>query len=86
MLTNRRSLRNILLAVLATLPVALLSSLALRSNADDGEISLVASLSDRTLTVRRSGDVVKVYDVAVRKLEHALPYSSIISSSSCSAC
>jgi murein L,D-transpeptidase YcbB/YkuD len=76
MLTNRRSLRNILFAVLATLPIALLSSLALRTNADDGEISLLASISDRTLTVRRNGEVVKVYDVAVGSERHPTPTGS----------
>src|SRR5206468_2795920 len=73
MLTNRRSLRNILLAVLATLPIALLSSLALRSSADDGELALTADISTRTLTVRRNGDVVKVYDIAVGSGKHPTP-------------
>jgi murein L,D-transpeptidase YcbB/YkuD len=73
MLTNRRSLRNILIAVLATLPVALISSLALRSNADDGELSLLANITDRTLTVKRNGEVVKVYDVAVGTGKHPTP-------------
>ena len=73
MLTNRRSLRNILIAVLATLPVALISSLALRSNADDGELALVANITDRTLTVKRNGEVVKVYDVAVGSGKHPTP-------------
>ena len=76
MLTNRRSLRNILLAVLATLPIALLSSLALRTNRDDGELSLTADISNRTLTVRRSGEVVKVYDIAVGSGKHPTPTGS----------
>jgi murein L,D-transpeptidase YcbB/YkuD len=73
MLTNRRSLRNILIAVLTTLPIALISSLALRSHPSDGEISLLANITDRTLTVRRSGEVVKVYDVAVGTGKHPTP-------------
>jgi lipoprotein-anchoring transpeptidase ErfK/SrfK len=73
MLTNRRSLRNILIAVLATLPIALISSLALRSNADDGAMSLTASLTNKTLTVYRDGEVAKVYDIAVGSERHPTP-------------
>jgi murein L,D-transpeptidase YcbB/YkuD len=76
MLTNRRSLRNILLAVLATLPIALMSSLALRSSTNVGELSLVADISTRTLTVSRGGEVVKVYDIAVGSGQHPTPVGS----------
>jgi murein L,D-transpeptidase YcbB/YkuD len=76
MLTNRRSLRNILLAVLATLPIALISSLALRSSTNAGELSLVADISNRTLTVNRAGEVVKVYDIAVGSGKHPTPVGS----------
>ena len=73
MLTSRRSLRNILIAVLATLPIALLSSLALRTHKGEGDISLLADLGQRTLTVRENGEVVKVYDVAVGSERHPTP-------------
>ena len=73
MLTNRRSLRNILLAVLTTLPIALLSSLALRAHTETGEVSLTANISERTLTVLRNGEVVKVYDIAVGTGKHPTP-------------
>ena len=73
MLTSRRSLRNILIAVLATLPIALLSSLALRTHKGEGDISLLADLSQRTLTVRENGEVVRVYDVAVGSERHPTP-------------
>jgi len=76
MLTNRRSIRSILLAVLATLPVALISSLALRSSSHAGELSLVADISTRTLTVYRGGEVVKVYDIAVGTGKHPTPVGS----------
>jgi murein L,D-transpeptidase YcbB/YkuD len=73
MLTSRRSLRNILIAVLATLPIALLSSLALRTHKGEGEMSLVADISKRTLTVKENGEVVKVYDIAVGSDNHPTP-------------
>lgn len=73
MLTSRRSLRNILIAVLATLPVALVSSLALRTHKGEGDIALVADLTKRTLTVLENGEVVKVYDVAVGSERHPTP-------------
>ena len=73
MLTSRRSLRNVLIAVLATLPLALLSSLALRTHKGEGDISLLADISQRTLTVRENGEVVKVYDIAVGSERHPTP-------------
>ena len=44
---SRRSLRNILLAALVTLPIALFSSVALRTHKGEGDISLVADISQR---------------------------------------
>ena len=73
MLTSRRSLRNILIAVLVTLPIALFSSVALRTHKGEGDISLVADISQRTLTVRENGEVVKVYDIAVGSERHPTP-------------
>src|SRR3954467_2391890 len=73
MLTSRLGLRNILIAVLATLPIALLSSVALRTHKGEGEITLVADISQRTLTVRENGEVLKVYDIAVGSERHPTP-------------
>jgi L,D-transpeptidase ErfK/SrfK len=73
---HRRNLRTLLLVVLSTLPLALLTSLAWRGHTESGDVSLVANISERTLTVRRDGEVVKVYDVAVGTGRHPTPTGS----------
>jgi len=73
---HRRNLRNLLLVVLSTLPIALLTSLAWRGHTEAGEISLVANIGERTLTVQRGDEIVKVYDVAVGTGRHPTPTGS----------
>jgi murein L,D-transpeptidase YcbB/YkuD len=46
---------------------------ALRTPAMDGTLMLEASLSAKKLTVRRDGDVVKQYDIAVGRDGHPTP-------------
>jgi murein L,D-transpeptidase YcbB/YkuD len=46
---------------------------ALRTPATDGTLTLEASLSAKKLTVRRDGEVVKEYDIAVGKDGHPTP-------------
>jgi murein L,D-transpeptidase YcbB/YkuD len=73
---HRRNLRTLLLVVLSTLPIALLTNLAWRGHTESGDVSLVANITERTLTVRRGGEVVKVYDVAVGTGRHPTPTGS----------
>jgi lipoprotein-anchoring transpeptidase ErfK/SrfK len=46
---------------------------ALRTPATDGSLTLEASLSAKTLTVRKDGDLVKTYDIAVGTDNHPTP-------------
>jgi lipoprotein-anchoring transpeptidase ErfK/SrfK len=70
----QRRTRNRIALFSAPLAVALVIGLgALRTPATDGSLTLEASLSSRQLTVRRDGEVVKVYDIAVGKGAHPTP-------------
>jgi lipoprotein-anchoring transpeptidase ErfK/SrfK len=70
----QRRTRNRIALFGVPLAVALVLGLgALRTPATDGTLTLEASLSSRQLTVRRDGEVVKVYDIAVGQGAHPTP-------------
>jgi lipoprotein-anchoring transpeptidase ErfK/SrfK len=66
-----RLFRSLLL--LAVLPLSALTSAAARTYAPDAELVLAASLSAKTLTVSRGGEVVKTYDIAIGADNHPTP-------------
>jgi lipoprotein-anchoring transpeptidase ErfK/SrfK len=70
----QRRTRNRIALFGAPLAIALMLGLgALRTPATDGTLTLEASLSTRKLTVRRDGEIVKQYDIAVGKDRHPTP-------------
>jgi murein L,D-transpeptidase YcbB/YkuD len=70
----QRRTRNRLALFGVPLAAALVLGLgALRTPAADGTLTLEASLSTRKLTVRKDGEIVKEYDVAVGKDGHPTP-------------
>ncbi|HET6240415.1 MAG TPA: L,D-transpeptidase [Arthrobacter sp.] len=70
----QRRTRNRLALFGVPLAAALVLGLgALRAPAADGTLTLEASLSTRKLTVRKDGEIVKEYDVAVGKDGHPTP-------------
>jgi murein L,D-transpeptidase YcbB/YkuD len=72
MIQRRTRTRIALFAV--PLATALVIGLgALRTPATDGTLTLEARLSSKKLTVRRDGEVVKEYDIAVGKDGHPTP-------------
>ncbi len=72
MIQNRTRNKIALFAV--PLATALVIGLgALRTPATDGTLTLEASLSTKQLTVRKDGEVVKQYDVAVGQETHPTP-------------
>jgi lipoprotein-anchoring transpeptidase ErfK/SrfK len=70
----QRRTRNRIALFSVPLAVALVLGLgALRTPATDGALTLEASLSTKKLIVRKDGEVVKEYDVAVGKDGHPTP-------------
>jgi murein L,D-transpeptidase YcbB/YkuD len=65
---NRLALFGVPLAAVLVLGLG-----ALRTPATDGTLTLEASLSSRKLTVRKDGEIVKEYDVAVGTDGHPTP-------------
>jgi murein L,D-transpeptidase YcbB/YkuD len=65
---NRLALFGVPLAAVLVLGLG-----ALRTPAADGTLTLEASLSSRKLTVRKDGEIVKEYDVAVGTDGHPTP-------------
>ena len=70
----RRSLRRLIgpVPLLAIIPLVSLMFAALPSVPEDG-LTLTASVSERTLTVQRAGETVRVYDIAVGTGKHPTP-------------
>jgi murein L,D-transpeptidase YcbB/YkuD len=70
----RRRTRNRIALFGVPIAAALVIGLgALRTPATDGTLTLEASLSAKKLTVRKDGEVVKQYDIAVGKEAHPTP-------------
>jgi murein L,D-transpeptidase YcbB/YkuD len=70
----QRRTRNKIALFAVPLATALVIGLgALRTPATDGTLTLEASLSTKKLTVRKDGEIVKQYDVAVGKDAHPTP-------------
>ena len=70
----QRRTRNKIALFAVPLAIVLVSGLgALRTPATDGTLTLEASLGAKKLTVRKDGEVVKQYDVAVGKDDHPTP-------------
>ena len=70
----QRRHRNRIALFAVPLATALVMGLgALRTPAANGTLTLEASLSGKTLMVRKDGEVVKQYDVAVGKHDHPTP-------------
>jgi len=65
----------LLLLLLAAIPLFTLERTA-RANIPAEGLTLTASLSERTLTVRRGSETVKVYDIAVGSGKHPTPTGS----------
>jgi murein L,D-transpeptidase YcbB/YkuD len=70
---QRRTRKRIALFALPLAMTLVVGLGALRTPATDGSLTLEASLSAKKLTVRRDGEVVKEYDVAVGKDAHPTP-------------
>jgi L,D-transpeptidase catalytic domain len=66
----RRLVRPLLLG--ATI-LSIILVLAARPSIPEAGLTLTASLSERTLTVRQGGEIVKVYDIAVGTGKHPTP-------------
>ena len=61
------------LLLLATIPLAALTSAVARANVPVTDLALTANLDAKTLIVTRGSDTVKVYDVAVGPDKHPTP-------------
>jgi len=70
----QRRTRNKIALLAVPLATALVIGLgALRTPATDGSLTLDANLSEKRLTVRRDGEIVKQYDIAVGKDNYPTP-------------
>jgi len=70
----RRSVRRLASPVSLLVLIPIISLVfAARSTIPAEGLTLTASLSERTLTVRRGGETVKVYDIAVGTAKHSTP-------------
>ena len=70
----QRRTRNKIALLAVPLATALVIGLgALRTPATDGTLTLEANLSEKRLTVRRDGEIVKQYDIAVGRDNYPTP-------------
>ena len=73
----RRSMRRLVRPVPLLVMIPLIALMfAARSHVPEEGLRLTASLSERTLTVTRGGETVKVYDIAVGTGKHPTPSGS----------
>lgn len=73
----RRSMRRLVRPVPLLVMIPLIALMfAARSHVPEEGLRLTASLSERTLTVSRGGETVKVYDIAVGTGKHPTPSGS----------
>jgi lipoprotein-anchoring transpeptidase ErfK/SrfK len=70
---QRRTRNKIALFAVPLAAVLVIGLGALRTPASDGDLTMQASLSAKTLTLRKDGEVVKQYGIAVGREGHPTP-------------